>query len=104
MYQCSTAGQSGTWAPPWSPSSPTPIADGTVRWVSVGRVNHAVTLIGWDDGRGAWLIKNSWGTGWGETGGSGTERGYMWIQYGCNNVGYASSWVQAGEGCTGCGC
>jgi cathepsin L len=24
--------------------------------------NHAVTLIGWDDAKQAWLIKNSWGT------------------------------------------
>ncbi|MEN8223321.1 MAG: C1 family peptidase [Acidobacteriota bacterium] len=42
--------------------------------------NHAIILCGWDDAKGAWLLKNSWGTGWG-------ENGYMWISYGCNIVG-----------------
>lgn len=102
MYQCTTAGTSGTIEPNWSGST---ITDGSVVWTSVGRINHGVTLIGWDDARSAWLIKNSWGTGWGETGGAGSERGYMWIRYGCNNVGYAPAWVQAAEdSCNGCGC
>jgi C1A family cysteine protease len=57
-------------------------------------VNHAVTLIGWDDKKGAWLIKNSWGLGWGEPAGHGNERGYMWISYGSNNVGYGAAWVE----------
>ncbi|MEO8627048.1 MAG: C1 family peptidase [Betaproteobacteria bacterium] len=40
-----------------------------------GHVNHAVTLIGWDDavstafGKGVWIIKNSWGQWWGEAAG-----------------------------------
>jgi C1A family cysteine protease len=42
--------------------------------------NHAIILCGWDDTKGAWLLKNSWGTGWGED-------GFMWISYGCNKVG-----------------
>ncbi|MFA5031641.1 MAG: C1 family peptidase [bacterium] len=40
--------------------------------------NHGVTLCGYDDSRGgtgAWLIKNSYSTGWGEA-------GYGWIAYG----------------------
>lgn len=53
-----------------------------------GEVNHGVTLIGWDDYKRAWLIKNSWGTGWG-------EKGYMWIAYNSNKIGFAASWVQA---------
>jgi cathepsin L len=69
--------------------------------VSSDDVNHAVTLIGWDDSRRAWLIKNSWGTNWGETGDtcSGCNcpntGGYGWVRYGCNNIGYAASWVLA---------
>ena len=57
-------------------------------------VNHAVTLIGWSDKKGAWLIKNSWGVGWGEPAGIGTHRGYMWIKYGSNNVGLGAAWVE----------
>ncbi len=36
--------------------------------------NHIVALVGWDDtvahrrGRGAWILRNSWGSGWGEGG------------------------------------
>jgi C1A family cysteine protease len=36
---------------------------------------HAVACVGYDDTRGAWLCKNSWGTSWG-------ERGFFWIAYG----------------------
>jgi cathepsin L len=60
------------------------------------QINHAVTIIGWDDAKQAWLIKNSWGTAWGEDGGdpSGTL-GYMWIAYGSNRIGTAAAWVDA---------
>ena len=52
-------------------------------------VNHAITLIGWDDNRysrenfnsasnvtsnGAWIARNSWGDDWGEA-------GYFYISY-----------------------
>jgi C1A family cysteine protease len=50
--------------------------------------NHAVLLIGWDDARQAWLIKNSWSTGWGES-------GYAWIRYRSNNVGRWPFWATA---------
>ncbi len=58
-------------------------------------INHDITLIGWDDSKHAWLIKNSWGPFWGDTGGYGTSRGYMWIDYNSNNIGYGAAWVQA---------
>ena len=65
-----------------------------------GSANHLVVLCGWDDslGGGAWLLKNSWGTGWGgvDIDGNGTvdpdEEGFMWITYNCNNVGYAAAY------------
>ena len=48
--------------------------------------NHAVNLVGWNDASGTWILRNSWGTWWGES-------GYMYIQYGISNVGSMASWV-----------
>src|SRR5262249_1236475 len=42
--------------------------------MSSSSINHDVTLIGWCDAYHAWLIKNSWGTGWGSNCGYGTDR------------------------------
>lgn len=68
----------------------------------IAGLNHAITIIGWDDtkvgvngNKGAWLIKNSWGPAWGETGEYGTSKGYMWISYNTNNIGSYTAWVDA---------
>jgi cathepsin L len=49
---------------------------------------HAVVIVGWDNAKGAWLIKNSWGTDWGYD-------GYGWIAYGSNRIGRHSAWIVA---------
>ena len=55
--------------------------------------NHAITLVGWDDnyskdnfgltppGDGAWICKNTWGTGTG-------DNGYFYISYYTNSLNY----------------
>jgi C1A family cysteine protease len=55
---------------------------------NVTGINHAVTIVGWDDANQAWIVKNSWSTGWGEA-------GYFRIRYGSNSIGYAAAWVEA---------
>jgi len=42
---------------------------------------HAVVIVGWDDSNGAWHVKNSWGTRWGED-------GFFWIKYGNCMIGF----------------
>lgn len=53
-----------------------------------GGVNHAVVIVGWDDndGNGVWIMRNSWGSGWG-------EGGYMRIPYNCSQIGYGACYV-----------
>lgn len=47
-------------------------------------LNHAVVIVGWNDdmcaGRGAWIVKNSWGTAWG-------DEGYFYMPYGSSGIG-----------------
>ncbi|MDD4248563.1 MAG: PKD domain-containing protein, partial [Methanosarcina sp.] len=58
--------------------------------------NHGITIVGWDDnfdrnnfssvppGDGAFIVKNSWNTSWG-------DRGYFYISYYDSNIGKASA-------------
>ena len=53
------------------------------------QINHAVALVGWDDSQGTngvWILRNSWGSWWGED-------GYMRIEYSVCKVGYAACYV-----------
>lgn len=47
--------------------------------------NHAVNIIGWDDSKKAWIVKNSWGTSYG-------DNGIFWVSY---NDSYISKRVVA---------
>ena len=49
-------------------------------------LNHGVVLVGWDDTDGCWIMRNSWGPNWGES-------GYMRIQYGVSGIGRYASYV-----------
>jgi cathepsin L len=41
-------------------------------------VDHAIQLTGYNSGQGGyWIVRNSWGTSWGEA-------GFIWLQYGQN--------------------
>ncbi len=50
------------------------------------KTNHAIAIVGWDDVKHAWLIKNSWGPQWG-------EGGFGWVDYDSNKIGDAAAWV-----------
>ena len=55
--------------------------------------DHAVVIIGWDDNQGAagaWIVKNSWGTSWGDD-------GYGYMQYGVNLIGAGASYIIYGD-------
>jgi cathepsin L len=46
-------------------------------------IDHDVDLVAWDDAKGrkgAWLMRNHWGTSW-------ANGGYGWIEYGADSIG-----------------
>jgi cathepsin L len=55
---------------------------------AIPSINHAVVIVGWDDAKGAWRVRNSWGTGWG-------ENGNAWVKYGHNAIGWDTVWAVA---------
>lgn len=53
------------------------------------KLNHGLTIVGWDDTmgtRGCWIIKNSWGTDWG-------EQGYINVEYGKCKIGTGAVFI-----------
>jgi len=61
---------------------------GTFNGANNGDGSHFVLIVGWDDKKGAWLVKNSFGPEWGET-------GFGWFKYGSNRIGESSAWILA---------
>lgn len=56
---------------------------------ATGEINHGVVLVGWDDTQGdagVWIMRNSWGSNWGED-------GYMRMPYGCASIGYGACYT-----------
>ena len=53
------------------------------------QTNHSMAIVGWSDSQGGyWIVKNSWGTDWGES-------GYARIAYTSNNIGTRARWIDA---------
>lgn len=51
---------------------------------------HSVLIVGWDDSRRCWIIKNSWGTGWG-------DKGYGYVAYSTGKIGAHSNVIAGYE-------
>lgn len=63
-------------------------------------IDHDVMIVGWDDdhdngdgSKGAWIMRNSWDTSWG-------ENGYAWVKYGAYDLGTESVWAKVNASST----
>jgi C1A family cysteine protease len=43
-------------------------SSGIMNACGTGGLNHMVDIVGWDDTDGDWIVRNSWGSSWGENG------------------------------------
>lgn len=59
-----------------------------------GELDHAILLVGWDDATQSWILRNSWGASWGES-------GYMKIKYGTSQVGAQATYMVYKNSVTG---
>jgi len=67
---------------------------GVLTKTDAGDINHAVVLVGWDDANSCWVMRNSWGSSWGES-------GYMRIKYGISKIGYKATYFVYKDATTG---
>jgi hypothetical protein len=68
----------------WGDPQNNPSMDNPFKGSGSTTIDHDIILVGWNDSRdGSWILRNSWGTGWG-------VGGYMAISYGANLVGTES--------------
>jgi C1A family cysteine protease len=49
-------------------------------------IDHAITIVGWNDAYQSWIVRNSWGTDWG-------YGGYGYIRYNALNIGVYNYWI-----------
>lgn len=79
-----TVGATGGWGSP--PSS----EHTAYNKCGSSQTNHAVGVVGWwkdSDGKTQFIMKNSWGNGWG-------DKGYMSLPLGCNSFGEEVAFIE----------